>query len=122
MYVGMSAIHRERDDLQTATQLLLRSQELGEHLGLPQNPHRWRVAMARIREAEGDLAGAVTLLDDAKRVYAGDFSQTSVPSRRRGRGCGSGRGGASLARWSRRAHPSPPDRRRSPCRCPPWHR
>ncbi len=38
MYVGMSEVHRERDDLQAATQHLLQSQELGEHGGLPQNP------------------------------------------------------------------------------------
>ena len=53
MYVGMSELHRERDDLHAATQHLLRSQELGEHTGLPQNPYRWRVAMAgsgRLRE------------------------------------------------------------------------
>ena len=79
MYVGMAALHRERDDLPAATELLLRSQELGEHLGLPQNPHRWRVAMARVREAEGDLDGAATLLDDAERVYAGDFSPDVRP-------------------------------------------
>jgi LuxR family maltose regulon positive regulatory protein len=79
MYVGMAALHRERGDLATATQLLLRSQELGEHLGLPQNPHRWLVAMARVREAEGDLDGAVQLLDDAERVYAGDFSPDVRP-------------------------------------------
>ena len=47
MYVGMSEIARERDDLPAARQLLLRSQELGEHTGLPQNRYRWRVAMAR---------------------------------------------------------------------------
>jgi LuxR family maltose regulon positive regulatory protein len=79
MYVGMAAIHRERDDLPAATELLLRSQELGEHLGLPQNPHRWRVAMARVREAEGDLDGAATLLAEAERVYAGDFSPDVRP-------------------------------------------
>ena len=49
MYVGMSEIACERDDLQAARQLLLRSQELGEHTGLPQNRYRWRVAMARVR-------------------------------------------------------------------------
>src|SRR6266542_2267012 len=42
MYVGMSELHRERDDLHAATQQLLRSQELGEHTGLPQNRYRWR--------------------------------------------------------------------------------
>jgi LuxR family maltose regulon positive regulatory protein len=69
----MSEIHRERDDLPAATQQLLRSQELGEHTGLPQNRYRWRVAMARVREAEGDLGGALDLLNEAERLYAGDF-------------------------------------------------
>ena len=73
MYVGMSEVHRERGDLQAATQQLLRSQELGEYNGLPQNPYRWRVAMARIRQAEGDLGGALDLLNEAERLYAGDF-------------------------------------------------
>ena len=73
MHVGMSELYRERDDLPAATQQLLRSQELGEHTGLPQNRYRWRVAMARIREAEGDLGGALDLLNEAERLYAGDF-------------------------------------------------
>ena len=73
MYVGMSEVHRERDDLPAATQQLLRSQELGEHTGLPQNRYRWRVAMARIRQAEGDLGGALDLLNEAERLYVGDF-------------------------------------------------
>jgi LuxR family maltose regulon positive regulatory protein len=73
MYVGMSEVYRERDDLPAATQQLLRSQELGEHTGLPQNRYRWRVAMARIREAEGDLGGALDLLTEAERLYVGDF-------------------------------------------------
>jgi LuxR family transcriptional regulator, maltose regulon positive regulatory protein len=50
-----------------------RSQELGEHTGLPQNLYRWRVAMARIREAEGDPGGALDLLNEAERLYLGDF-------------------------------------------------
>ena len=73
MHVGMSEVHRERDDLPAATQHLLRSQELGEHLGLPQNRYRWRVAMARVRQAEGDLPGALDLLNEADRLYTGDF-------------------------------------------------
>ncbi len=73
MYVGMSEVYRERDDLPAATQQLLRSQELGEHAGLPQNRYRWRVAMARIRQAEGDLGGALDLLNEAERLYVGDF-------------------------------------------------
>src|SRR5689334_12109661 len=73
MYVGMSEISRERDDLPAATQLLLRSHELGEHTGLPQNRYRWRMAMARVREAEGDLRGALDLLNEAERLYVSDF-------------------------------------------------
>src|SRR5918998_580577 len=70
MYVGMSELYRERNDLDAATQHLLRSKEQGEHTGFPQNPYRWRVAMARIREAqEGDLDGALDLLDEAEGLY-----------------------------------------------------
>ena len=79
MHVGMSVILRERGDLEAARQHLLRNQELGEHLGLPQNAHRWRIATARIKEAEGDLDAAVSLLDDAERLYAGDFSPNVRP-------------------------------------------
>jgi LuxR family maltose regulon positive regulatory protein len=79
MYVGMSQIACERGDLDAATQHLLRSDELGEHTGLPQNPYRRRVAMARIREAQGDLGGALRLLDQAQRVYMGDFSPNVRP-------------------------------------------
>jgi LuxR family maltose regulon positive regulatory protein len=46
---------------------------LGEHLGLAQNPYRWRVAMSRIREAEGDVDGALVLLDEAERLYVSDY-------------------------------------------------
>ena len=73
MYVGMSELHREHNDLHAATQHLLRSKELGEHTGFPQNRYRWRVAMARIREAQGDLDGALDLLHEAERLYMSDF-------------------------------------------------
>ena len=73
MHVGMSELHLERDDLGAATQHLLRSKELGELAGLPQNRYRWRVAMARIRKAEGDLASALDLLREAESLYVSDF-------------------------------------------------
>jgi LuxR family maltose regulon positive regulatory protein len=73
MYVGMSQIHRERNDLASAVRCLDRSSELGEHLGLPQNQYRSMVAMACVREAEGDFDAALDLLDDAERLYVGDF-------------------------------------------------
>lgn len=73
MHVGMSTLHREYNDLDGATQHLLKSKELGEHNGFPQNRYRWCVAMARIREAEGDLAGALDMLHEAEHVYVRDF-------------------------------------------------
>lgn len=48
-------------------------------MALPQNRYRWRVAMARLREAAGDLDGAVELLDEADRLYVGDFSPRVRP-------------------------------------------
>ena len=72
IHVGMSELFLERDELDRAMQHLLMSKELGEHAGRPQNPYRWCVAMARIREAEGDPAGALDLLHEAERLYVTD--------------------------------------------------
>jgi LuxR family maltose regulon positive regulatory protein len=79
MYVGMAALHREHNDLGLARQLLEQAEELGEHMGLPQNRHRWRIAMARLHVAEGDLDGALELLEEAERVYTPDFSPPVRP-------------------------------------------
>ena len=79
MHVGMSELYRERNELDIAMQHLLKSNELGDLNGLPKNPYRWRVAMARVRQAEGDLDGALELLHEAERVYRGDFSPDVRP-------------------------------------------
>jgi len=79
MHVGISTILRERDDLEGARRQLLQGGELGEENGLPQNRYRSRVAMAAIRHAEGDLDGALELLDEAGRLYVGDFSPEVHP-------------------------------------------
>jgi LuxR family transcriptional regulator, maltose regulon positive regulatory protein len=73
MHVGMSELFLQRDDLDSATRHLLASTELSEDAGLPQNRYRSKVAMALVREAEGDLAAALDLLDEAQRLYVGDF-------------------------------------------------
>lgn len=79
MHVGMSDIFREQNDFNTAEQHLLKSKELGEINGLPKNSYRWRVAMARIQEAQGDWAGALRLLNEAEPLYVGDFSPNVRP-------------------------------------------
>lgn len=79
MHVGMSDLSREHNDLNSARQHLMKSKELGEINGLPKNPYRWRIAMARLREAEGDLEGALNLLEEAAPLYVGDFSPNVRP-------------------------------------------
>jgi LuxR family maltose regulon positive regulatory protein len=102
MHVGLSQIAVERDDLDGATRHLRRSQELGEHTGLPQNRYRWRVAMARVRQAHGDLSGALRLLDEAEQAYTGDFSPNvrPVPASRARLLAAQGRVGEALG-WAR---------------------
>ncbi len=73
MHVGIAGVLLERGDLEAARRHLARSSDLGEHAGMPQNPYRWRVVMARIRAAEGDLDGALALLDEAQRRYVSDY-------------------------------------------------
>jgi LuxR family maltose regulon positive regulatory protein len=73
MYVGMSELEREHNDLHAAMQHMQRSQAQGEHTGFPQHPYRWRVTMARILEAQGDLEGALELLEEAGPLYVSDF-------------------------------------------------
>lgn len=73
MYVGLSELAYERGDLREALEHLSRSQQQGEHTGFPRHPYRWRVARARVRAAQGDLGGALALLEEAERRYVGDF-------------------------------------------------
>jgi LuxR family transcriptional regulator, maltose regulon positive regulatory protein len=79
MRVGLAGVLLERNDLNGTREQLAISRRLGEHNGLPQNAYRWRVVMARLCAAEGDLDGALALLDEAERVYVGDFAPDVQP-------------------------------------------
>lgn len=79
MHVGMAELLVDRDDLPAAASHLASSEQLGEHNGLPQNPYRRRLVMARLRAAAGDLDGALALVDEADRVYNGDYSPNVRP-------------------------------------------
>jgi LuxR family maltose regulon positive regulatory protein len=110
MYIGMSQLAREWNDLPTAMQHVMYSKELGEHLGLPQNPYRSCVALARIQQAEGDLDGALDLLRDAERLYVGDFfpNVRPVAARRTRVWVAQGRLGEAVD-WARDQHLSVDD-------------
>jgi LuxR family maltose regulon positive regulatory protein len=75
LYSGISELHRERGDLETAAQDLLTGKKLGEQNELPDWQHRWYIAQARLHETNGDLDGALDLLEEAERR----FVRTPVP-------------------------------------------
>ena len=79
MHVGLSEVARARNDLEAASTHLRRSEELGEDAELAQNPYRRRVAAAGLARAAGDLDGARSLLEEAVRVYVGDYSPDVRP-------------------------------------------
>jgi LuxR family maltose regulon positive regulatory protein len=74
MHVGIADVLRERNDLAGAADHLERAAELGEENGLPQNPYRSRLVIARLRQATGDLTGAIEMAEQASRRYFTDFS------------------------------------------------
>jgi LuxR family maltose regulon positive regulatory protein len=69
LYLGLSELHREQGDLEAAIQHLLKSEELGEQAALPDWPYRLCRAQARLKEIQGDLDGALDLLQEAERQY-----------------------------------------------------
>jgi LuxR family maltose regulon positive regulatory protein len=69
LYRGLGELDLERGDLAAAAEHLLRSRELGEQAELPVWRYRWGVAQARLNESEGDLEGALSLLDEAQRLF-----------------------------------------------------
>jgi LuxR family maltose regulon positive regulatory protein len=73
LHVGISELLRERGELTAAAEHLAVSEALGEHASLHENRYRWFVAMARIRQAEGDLDAALDLLTTAERLYRRGF-------------------------------------------------
>jgi LuxR family maltose regulon positive regulatory protein len=69
LHLGLSDLHRERDELEAARWHLQRGEELGRLAALPQTPSRLCLARARIRQIEGDLDGTLELLDQAERLH-----------------------------------------------------
>ena len=79
VHASLGGLYLVSGDLEGAAQHLVRSEELGELAGTRAYPHRWRVAMASLREIEGDPESALDLLDEAERVYVSDFFPNTRP-------------------------------------------
>jgi len=73
LHVGISELLREQGELPAAAEHLAASEALGEHASSNENRHRWFVAMARIRQAEGHFDSALDLLSTAERLYLRGF-------------------------------------------------
>lgn len=72
-YIGLSALHREWDDLETAVSYLQKAQHgLSQMAILPGSATRWHIAQAQIKTAEGDLDGALDQLHTAERLFKRD--------------------------------------------------
>jgi LuxR family maltose regulon positive regulatory protein len=75
VYTGISKLHREQGNLEATAQDLLISKKLGEQVELADWQYRWCIAQARLKESQGDLDGALDLLNKAER----QFVRTPVP-------------------------------------------
>ncbi|MEO5851171.1 MAG: LuxR C-terminal-related transcriptional regulator [Nocardioides sp.] len=105
MLVGLSRMAWYRNDLAAVAEHLRRSDELGEAASLAQNPYRWHVGMAWLRAAQGQLSTALELLDEAERVYVGDYSPNVQPIHATRARVLAARGDIAEARtWARQHH------------------
>ena len=69
LYLGLAMLQREQGDSQASARNVRRALELGEGAALDNWPYRVRIARARLAEDQGDLHGALDLLDEAQGFY-----------------------------------------------------
>ena len=69
LYRGLAELYIERGDLEAAAQHLQTGRKLAGQVAPTDWPHRLCVSQARLKVAQGDLDGALALLDEAERVH-----------------------------------------------------
>jgi LuxR family maltose regulon positive regulatory protein len=115
-FLGASDLHRglsellcEQGDLEGAARYLLTAQQLGEKGALTGWPHRLCIAQARIKESQGDLAGALVLLEEAEREYVRNpLPERPIAALKARTWARHGRLAEALA-WARKQNLSPDD-------------
>jgi len=79
MHTGLADIAYQRGLLDEAEAQLDAGRRLGDELGFPREPFRWRLVRARILQARGDFDAALPLLAEAERLYLSEFSPDIHP-------------------------------------------
>jgi LuxR family maltose regulon positive regulatory protein len=69
LYRGLSELDLERGDLESAARHLSKSRELRGQAELLDRQHRLCIAEARLKQVQGDMDGALALLDEAERLH-----------------------------------------------------
>lgn len=110
MHVGIATILCERGELEAAATHLDQALVLGDSAGLPKYRYRSRLAMAQLRQAHGDLAGAIELVDEAEQFFVTDMAPLArpVPATRARLWVSQGRVADAVA-WAQEAGLSPDD-------------
>ena len=110
MHTGLAGIVYQLGQLDEAQAHLDAGRSLGDELGFPREPYRWRVVQARILQARGDIDAALPLLEEAERLYLSEFSPDihPVPAIRTRMLIAHGRHAEARA-WAQRAGVSPAD-------------
>jgi LuxR family transcriptional regulator, maltose regulon positive regulatory protein len=73
LHVGLAELDRELNDLTSAEAHLESARVLGERTSITENRHRWYVAMAQVRAANGEYDTATRLLGEAEALYRRGF-------------------------------------------------
>ncbi|MCU1445192.1 LuxR C-terminal-related transcriptional regulator [Cryobacterium sp.] len=73
LHVGISELFLQRNDLPAAAAHLAAAEALGGRASTHENRHRSYLALARLREAEGQPEAALDLLATAERLYLRGF-------------------------------------------------
>jgi LuxR family maltose regulon positive regulatory protein len=79
MHTGLAGIAYQRGAIDEAQAELDAGRRLGDELGFPREPYRWRLVRARVLQAQGELDAALPLLDEAERLYLSEFSPDIHP-------------------------------------------
>jgi LuxR family maltose regulon positive regulatory protein len=77
-YLGMAMLYHETGDAESSAQYYQKGLMLGEQSMLIDWPYRKFMAMAQLKESDGDLEAALNLLNEARRLYV----KTPIPNTR----------------------------------------